>query len=200
MRGEAFRDTSGPGKQGVQAMLRLVEQKQTKKSARDRVLLRLLYDLALRCGEVISLDVADVNLEQGTVAVRGKGKTSKQILTLPEPTKAALKMWLEARGTEPGALFTNFDRASGKGNRLTRTGLYRLVRGYGQVLGLNVGPHKIRHTSITEACKAAADNGIGLEEVLDYSRHSRKSVAVLMVYRDRERNVQGLLASMVAAG
>jgi hypothetical protein len=45
----------------------------------------------------------------------------------------------------------------------------------------------------------AAENGIGLEEVLDFSRHSRKSIAVLLVYRDRERNLQGQLASMIAA-
>lgn len=61
-------------------------------------------------------------------------------------------------------------------------------------------PHGLRHTAITEACKAAQANGIGLEEVLDFSRDSRKSIAILMVYRDRERNVQGQLASLVAAG
>ena len=58
----------------------------------------------------------------------------------------------------------------------------------------------LRHTAITEACKAAQANGIGLEEVLDFSRHSRKSIAILIVYRDREHNVQGQLASLVAAG
>ena len=39
---------------------------------------------------------------------------------------------------------------------------------------------------------------MGLEEVLDFSRH--RDVKVLMVYRDRERNVQGQLATLVAAG
>ena len=38
--------------------------------------------------------------------------------------------------------------------------------------------------------------GIGLEEVLDFSRH--KDVRVLMIYRDRDRNVQGRLANLVA--
>ena len=60
-------------------------------------------------------------------------------------------------------------------------------------------PHGRRQTAITEACKAAQANGIGLEEVLDFSRHSRKPVAILMVYRDRECNAQGRLASLVAA-
>jgi len=56
--------------------------------------------------------------------------------------------------------------------------------------------HGLRHTGITEAAKKAPLSGMGLEEVLDYSRH--REVETLMVYRDREQNVQGLLA-MVAA-
>ena len=38
--------------------------------------------------------------------------------------------------------------------------------------------------------------GIDLEEVLDFSRHT--DIKVLMVYRDRERDVQGVLANLVA--
>ena len=52
--------------------------------------------------------------------------------------------------------------------------------------------------AITEACKLAQAKGMGLEEVLDFSRH--RDVKVLMVYRDRERDVQGQLAALVAAG
>ena len=54
----------------------------------------------------------------------------------------------------------------------------------------------MRHTAITEAIKAAQANGIGLEEVLDFSRH--RDVKVMMIYRDRERNVQGKLSALVA--
>jgi integrase len=73
------------------------------------------------------------------------------------------------------------------------------VRDLGQDAGLKVRPHGLRHAAITEACKAAQASGIGLEEVLDFSRHSRKSIAILMVYRDRQRNVQGRLASLVSS-
>lgn len=193
----AYRDTRGPGKQGVRCLLEAVSGQRGKPAARNKFALRLLYDLALRCGEVVALDVEDLDLAQGRLAVRGKGKTEKQWLTLPEPTKAAAADWLAARGADAGALFTNFDRA-GKGRRLTNVSLYRIVRGLGEQHGLKVRPHGLRHTAITEACKAAQANGFGLEEVLDFSRHSRKSIAVLMVYRDRERNVQGQLASLVA--
>jgi integrase/recombinase XerC len=197
VRAEAYRDTRGPGRQGFRCLLMEVERRNTKKSSRDKAILRLLYDLALRCGEVVLLDREDVDLSTSTLAVRGKGRTSKQLLTIPEPTKAALNDWLDARGTEPGPLFTNFNRA-GKGHRLTGTSIYRMVRDLGRRNGFQVRPHGLRHTAITEACKSAQANGIGLEEVLDFSRHSRKSLSILMVYRDRERNVQGQLAALVA--
>jgi len=197
VRAESYRDTRGPGRRGVRLLLDEIERRGDKKSLRDRAALRLLYDLGLRRSEVVGLDVDDLDLDAGTLAVLGKGHTQKTKLTLPAPTREAIREWLEARGTEPGPLFTNVDRA-GKGCRLTGTSLYRTVRRLGEQVGLKVRPHGLRHTAITEACKLAQAKGMGLEEVLDFSRH--RDVKVLMVYRDRERNVQGQLATLVAAG
>jgi len=44
------RDTRGPGKQGFRALLQELDGNHTPKAMRDRCALRLLYDLALRCG------------------------------------------------------------------------------------------------------------------------------------------------------
>jgi len=197
LRAESYRDTRGPGRRGVRLLLDEIERRGDKKSLRDRAALHLLYDLGLRRSEVVALDVDDLDLDAGTVAVLGKGRTQKTKLTLPAPTGEAIRQWLEARGTEPGPLFINVDRA-GKGCRLTGTSLYRIVRRLGEQVGLKVRPHGLRHTAITEACKLAQAKRMGLEEVLDFSRH--RDVKVLMVYRDRERNVQGQLATLVAAG
>jgi integrase/recombinase XerC len=196
VRSESYRDTRGPGLNGVRLLLNEVERRSDAKSIRDRAILRLLYDLGLRRNEVVTLDVGDLDLPAGTIAVLGKGRTQRSVLTIPEPTMVALRAWVETRGDEPGPLFTNLDRA-GKGCRLTGTSLYRIVRRLGAQVGLKVRPHGLRHSAITEACKAAQANGMGLEEVLDFSRH--RDVKVLMVYRDRERDVQGQLAALVAA-
>ena len=198
---QAYRDTRGPGQSTFQMMLSEAGRKGDAKAIRDHAILRLLYDLALRASEVINIDVTDVDLGASTIAILGKGRTQKQLLTLPEPTKAALFHWLNHRCDPTGmlnALFLNFDRsAKGQSKRLTRAGLYQLVRGLGERLNIKTRPHAIRHTSITEACKLAQNNGYGLEEVLDYSRHA--NVSTLMIYRDRERNAQGKIASLVAA-
>ena len=75
---------------------------------------------------------------------------NKEPVTLPEPTKAALKAWLQVRGTEDGPLFVNFDRA-GKGERLTGSAVYFIVRELGTKAGLSVRPHGLRHLAITSA-------------------------------------------------
>ena len=196
-RAESYRDTRGPGRSAVERMLGDLAPRHDRKARRDRALVRLVYDLGLRRGEAASLDVADVDLATGRVLVLGKGRRAKVPLELAPATKAALAAWLQVRGTEPGPLFTNVDRA-GKGLRLTGTSVYRVIRELGRRAGAgHVRPHGLRHTAITEAVKAAQAHGIGLEEVLQFSRHS--DVRTLLVYRDQERNVQGRLAQLVAA-
>jgi integrase/recombinase XerC len=195
LKAKSYRDTQGPGRDGFHRLLAAAAAQKNGKGARDRAILRLLYDLALRRGEVVALNLADLDLETGKLAVLGKGQTEKLSMTLPEPTKKALTDWLTVRGTEPGPLFYNFDHA-GKGRRLTGTSLYRLIRRLGEKSGIKTRPHGLRHTAITEACKIAQVSDIGLEEVLDFSRHA--DIRVLLVYRDRERNVQGRLSTLVA--
>lgn len=195
LKSKSYRDTRGPGRDGFYRLLTAATAQENGKGVRDRAILRLLYDLALRRGEVVALNLDDLDLEAGTLAVTGKGQTEKLVMTLPEPTKRALSDWLTVRGTEPGPLFYNFDRAR-KGKRLTGTSLYRLIRRLGEKSGIKTRPHGLRHTAITEACKIAQVSDIGLEEVLDFSRHA--DIRVLLVYRDRERNVQGRLSTLVA--
>jgi len=195
VKSESYRDTKGPGQPVFKRMVDKLDERLDAKAKRDRAAVRLLHDLALRRGEVVSLDVEDLVLDSATVAVVRKGRTETKPLELPEPTKAALVAWLEVRGMEPGPLFVNFDR-SRKGRRLTGTSLYRIVRDLGAKVGTKTRPHGLRHTAITTACERAAALGIGLEEVLDFSGHA--NVKTLMVYRDRNRNMQGKLAALVA--
>jgi integrase/recombinase XerC len=192
-----YRDTRGPGRDAFRLLLAALGEADTTTTRRDRALLRLLYDLGLRRGEVVSLDVEDLDLNAKTLRVLGKRRTEKEILSLASSTADALSAWLEARpGAPTGPLFINFDRARKGDGRLTSTYVYLIVQRLGNQIGIKVSPHGLRHTAITEACKAAQAAGIGLEEVLQFSRH--KNVNVLMIYRDRERDVQGQLAALVA--
>lgn len=199
VKGQAYRDTRGPGRPAIRMMLGACRDRHDDKGIRDYAILRLLFDLGLRRGEVVSLRLEDVELEASTLEVLGgKGQAQRVSLTLPGATKDALGEWILRRGDEGGPLFSSFDRARKGGPGMSSEAVYRMVRRVGESVGVKTRPHGIRHTAITEAVKAAQANGYGLEEVTDFSRH--RSVSTLMIYRDRERNVQGKLAEMVAAG
>lgn len=194
VKAERYRDTKGPGRVGVVRLFGALEGCTTGKAVRDVAVLRLLYDLALRRGEVVSLDVADVDLDAGTVAVLGKGRTQRTKLTLPEPTKAALSNWLLLRGTTPGAFFPSFDRAK-KGDRLTGRSIARLVREIGELAGLGtVRPHGLRHAAITEALALTRGD---VRAVQRFSRH--RDLRVLTVYDDNREDLGGEVARLVAA-
>lgn len=193
LKAQTYRDTRGPGRQGFRRLLEEAESRTGKKALRDRAILRLLHDLALRRAEVVSLDLEDVDLEGGAISVLGKGRTQKERLSLPEPTRDALAAWIGARGTEPGPLFLNFDRA-GKGKRLTGTGLYLMVRDLGRKAGITVRPHGLRHAGITEALDLTNGN---IRAVQRFSRH--RDMRILNVYDDNRADLGGAVARLVAA-
>ena len=196
LRSQPYRDTKGPGVYLVRRMLEALEARGDTKGSRDVAILRLLFDLGLRRGEVTKLDLADLDVSEGTLKVLGKGRLEQETLRLPGPTQKALTAWIGLRGPEPGPLFLSHDRAGKGAGRLDGSSVYRLVRKVGEDIGIQTRPHAIRHSAVTEACKAAAANGMDLTEVLPFSRH--RNVGTLQIYRDRERDTQGKLAKLVA--
>lgn len=196
MKSEAYRDTKGPGLPAFKRMISVAVDQNAMKAARDRAILRLLFDLALRASELVDLDLVHIEFDQKRISIKGKGRTQRQFLSLPSTSLEALKDWIAIRGGNPGPLFCNLVRDVRKRKRLSRVGLYELIRGLGEDVDVKTRPHGIRHLSISEACKAAQNNGYALEEVMDHSRH--KSVATLMIYRDRERDTQGAISTLVS--
>jgi integrase/recombinase XerC len=195
---EPYRDTRGPGREGFARMLReLLRRDQDAKTLRDTAAVRLLFDLALRREEVVSLDVADLDLDRGTLQVLGKGRSQREALSLPDPTRQALARWLSARGSEPGPLFVNFDRArKGEERRLTGRSLHRIVVDLGRRAGLrHVSPHGIRHAAITEALDLT---GGDVRAVQRFSRH--RDLRVLNIYDDSREDLAGQVATLVAGG
>src|SRR5664280_2297940 len=128
VKSQAYRDTKGPGRIGVRRLLDELETRTGEKATRDRALVRLLYDLGLRRGEAVALDLEDVDLQAGAVSIIGKGRTERETLTLPEQTKAALGAWIAVRGA------------------------------LGDSVGLVVRPHGLRHAAVTEALDATNGN------------------------------------------
>lgn len=196
-----YRDTKGPGDAGWHVMLARAKRGAEAggpKFVRDLALIRLLHDLALRRGEVVALDLADVELDADppTIAVVGKGRTDRERLTVPALTRHALLDWIEIRGGEPGPLFCRLDRAAiTGGTRLTGTAVYQIVRALGARSGLArpQRPHGLRHQAITSALDLL---GGDIRSVQRFSRHADPKT--VMRYDDQRRDVAGDVAKLVS--
>ena len=159
-----------------QEMARLLAEpakSDTPKASRDWALLELMYATGMRATEVVQLEMSAVDLEAGTVRCMGKGD-KERILPLYERALEALRFYLEngrsglAHGVEETALFVNH-----RGQRLTRQGLWLIVKEYGEAAGIDhkVTPHVLRHSFATHLL----DGGAGLREVQQLLGHSNIS-------------------------
>jgi integrase/recombinase XerC len=188
-----YRDTRGCGVDGFRAMVRTVEGRGNARSLRDRALLRLLFDVGLRRAEVVEMDAEHFDATAGTLSVLGKKRRSRELVTLPAPTRAALVAWLEVRGSEPGPLFRNFDRA-GKSERLTGRSVARIVAEVSGAAGIGlVRPHGLRHAAITHALDVT---GGDVRRVQKFSRH--RDLRTLTVYDDNRQDIAGQVAALIA--
>jgi integrase/recombinase XerC len=188
-----YRDTTGCGAAGYRRLLDHLDGRGDPKSVRDRAIVRLLFERALRRGEVASLDVGHLDLDAATISVLGKGNTDRESLTLPEPTRRALADWLAIRGSEPGALFTNLDRARKGSGRLSGAGIWSLITTLGEATGQTVRPHGLRHAAITTALDATHGD---LRSVQRFSRHAK--VDTVVIYDDSRRDLGGDVAKLIA--
>lgn len=146
---------------------------------RDRAILEVLYSAGIRVSELVGLDLDHVDLNDGIVTVRGKGKRERLALLGPEAVRA-VRDWYEDRCVVLGrnrkdseALFLNKD-----GGRLTTRSVGRLLAKYLQIAGLDprTSPHTLRHSFATHMLDAGADIR-GVQELLGH-----KSLTTTQVY------------------
>ena len=199
---QKFRDTRGPGMEKVMALLAAEAGKNTCAAARNLALLRLNFDLALRRGSILQIDVEHLELKTRSVWVTTKGKSAPRLKELPDKTFAAIEAWLEKRGSSPGPLFVRIRRGDkiDLASRMTPDGYFRLLRELAAPLhqpgDRKVRPHGIRHTAITEATRASRTAGLGLEAVMAFSDHA--SVGTLSHYLDAEAGMQKRISAMLS--
>ncbi len=193
---QSYRDTRGPGLAGTRALMQVASEKSPTKAARDVAIIRLMFDLGLRRGEVVGLDIEDVDRAGRRLWVLGKGRTQKEAHTLPAPTLEAIDRWLALRGgvarhAEP-ALFVNTSRFK-PGRRMTGHGLYRVIRSLGDLAGVRARPHGLRHASIT----AALDTSNGdVRAAQAHARHANPQTT--MRYDDNRQDLAGKVAAGLA--
>ena len=126
----------------------------TPLGVRDRAWLELLYASGLRIGELVGINIDDIELRARLVKVRGKG-SKERIVPFGSKAEEALRAWMAARrSTDNHALFTNY-----RGGRITARSVRRLFERYvrGAALRAGVSPHTLRHSFATHLLNAGAD-------------------------------------------
>jgi integrase/recombinase XerC len=145
-------------------------------SLRDRALVELLYGTGIRVGELVALDVRDVDWRRGEIRVMGKGR-KERVVPLPALTRRALGEWIESR-RRPGVLaeplFTTLRGSRGAApRRLADRDVRRILRQRALRAGLvdRVHPHRLRHSYATHLLDMGAD----LREIQELLGHASLS-------------------------
>ncbi|HEY4641964.1 MAG TPA: tyrosine recombinase XerC [Thermoanaerobaculia bacterium] len=138
----------------------------TNLGIRDRAWMELLYASGLRIGELVGIDLDDIELRARLVKVHGKG-SKERIVPFGSKAEEAVRAYLAVRSAaaDENALFVNY-----RGERITTRSVRRLFEGYLRDASLRAGisPHTMRHSFATHLLNAGADLR-GIQELLGHA-------------------------------
>ncbi len=136
------------------------------KEIRDLAMIDLLYSTGIRVGELVNLNINDIDLEGRECVVYGKGDKERKVY-FDAKAKVHLKEYIDGRSDENEALFVTLDAPF---DRLKISGVEIRLRQMGRKLQLDrIHPHKFRRTMATRAI----DKGMPIEQVQKILGHSQ---------------------------
>ena len=162
----------------VDSLLVSASKQETSDGMRDQAMFEILYASGLRVTELVSLNIADLDLEQGTVRCLGKG-SKERLIPVHSGAVAILRRYIdEARpsfikNTTERALFMNR-----RGQRLSRQGFWLILKAQAKRAGIakKITPHTLRHSFATHLLQGGAP----LRHVQELLGHS--SITTTQVY------------------
>jgi integrase/recombinase XerD len=153
--------------------------RETPEGIRDHAMLRLLSATGMRVGELVMVNVSDVDFAEGRVRVVGRGNRERS-LPLDQATLDSIRVYLDQarpfltrNAPSEAALVVNQ-----RGLRLTRQGFWLIMKGLVREAGLPaiMTPHMLRHSFATHQIGV----GLGLEELRQLLGHA--SIATTQIY------------------
>jgi integrase/recombinase XerC len=157
----------------------LAAPRSTQLGIRDRAILETMYSAGLRVSELVGLNDGDLQLDEGVVRVRGKGRRER-LAPLGSYALRALRTWLRRRSLaeseRQGSVAPVFVNKFGR--RLTTRSVARMLEKYLAETGLDgrTSPHTLRHSFATHLL----DNGADIRSVQELLGH--KSLVTTQIY------------------
>ena len=144
--------------------IELIKQSTTNK--RDLAIIEVLISTGIRVGELVRLNISDIDFENKECVVLGKGNKQRKVY-FDAKTKIHLKQYLDSRKDDNQALFVSILKPY---DRLEISGVEIMLRKIGKKIGIDkVHPHKFRRTLATKAI----DKGMPIEQVQHLLGHSK---------------------------
>lgn len=204
-RSRDYRDTSGPGADKYKLLLEKLKERIAERGGldpvaqRDIAMIRLLYNPALRRFEVANLDLEHIDFDQSRARIIGKGHRESEWITLPPNTLAAIRDWINVRGDQPGPLFISLDPGATlrdtqitEKRRVCGRTVWQRVKFWGQQIGIELRPHKLRHGGATAVARASNGNAMAVKA---FGRWKRLDTA--QTYVDNDKNLAGQAARLI---
>lgn len=133
---------------------------------RDLAMIDLLASTGIRVGELVNLDIADLNFEERECIVYGKGDKERKVY-FDARTKLHIQKYMETRNDDNPALFVSLNAPY---QRLQISGVEIRLRELGRQFEIcNIHPHKFRRTMATRAI----DKGMPIEQVQKLLGHQQ---------------------------
>ena len=133
---------------------------------RDLAIIDILYSTGMRVGELVNLDINDLDFEERECVVYGKGDKERRVY-FDARTKLHLQNYLDSRCDSNKALFVSLNYPY---DRLQISGVESRLRELGRKLNIDrIHPHKFRRTMATRAI----DKGMPIEQVQKLLGHQQ---------------------------
>lgn len=151
------------------------EELDTQRPYRDKGILELFYATGIRCSELVNIRLADIDLENKTIRIFGKGK-KERIVLFGNKAKEKLMLYLEhergPRTSDTEFLFLNY-----RNEPLTTRSVQRILEIFRKFLkgGKRITPHNIRHSFATHLLNQGADLRV-VQELLGHKTLSSTEI------------------------
>jgi integrase/recombinase XerC len=133
------------------------EELPTRYPIRDKAIFELLYATGVRCSELVTISVCDVDMNEKTIRIMGKGKKERVVLFGAKAHEKILEYYRNERPvvySQQEPLFMNY-----RYNRLTSRSVQRIIKMFRSFLKIErpLTPHKLRHSFATHLLNQGAD-------------------------------------------